>query len=168
MRLDLGNKKRRNLLLVCGVVLVLVVLVLIFIYFPKNCKSNEECFNFKASQCSRAKASLLKNDNVLEYKILGKRGDDCVVRVIMKKVSGRQSDAIKLALEGKSMNCAIPKTLLQDKGLNQINNVYDYCTGSLKETFLDITLQKMYDLVVRNIGTLTSGLQQVLNQSAAI
>lgn len=160
---DLDKKK-----VFVGVLALLLIIILIFVGLPKNCKTDEECFDLKAAKCGRVKVTLLKDDNQFAYSVIGKRGEDCVVKITMEKVSERQSEGLKVALQGKSMNCAIPRSLIQEKGINRIENIYDYCTGPLKEAFLDVTLQKMYDLVIRNIGTLTSGLQQVLNQSDKI
>ena len=160
-----SNNKIR---IIVGIVILVFLFALVFLGLPKNCKTNEECFNEKASKCSKVKATLLKNDNYLNYYVLGKTKSKCVVKVTMEKVSTRQSDELKIALQGKKMECSIPISILQERNLNQVENIYDYCTGPLKEAFLDVTLQKMYDLVVKNLGTLTSGLQQVLNQSSAI
>lgn len=154
--------------IIVGVVVLIVLAALIFLGLPKNCKTNEECFNSKASKCSKVKVTLLKNDNYLNYYVLGESKDNCIVKVTMEKVSVKQSDELKASLQGKKMECSVPISILQERGLNQVENIYDYCTGPLKEAFLDITLQKMYDLVVKNLGTLTSGLQQVLNQSKVI
>ena len=163
MRFKPGNRILNKSLIV--LTLIVVVLV-IFLGIPKNCGSNEECFNLKASNCKKVKAVLVKDKNEISYKILGKTKEDCIAKVTMQKVSDKYPMEVKEVLEKKSMDCNIPRSLIQEKGITGISNIYDYCTGPLKEAFLDITLQKLYEVVVKNIGTLTSGLQQVLNQTA--
>ncbi len=162
------NISRKTKIIAVSIFVVLIIVVLIFLGLPKNCKNNEECFNEKVIKCSKVKAILVKNENQLNYYVIGRSGSDCVAKITMAKVSEKQNVDLRKALEGRSMDCAVPMDVLKEKGMNQVDNIYDYCTGPLKEAFLDITLQKMYDLVVKNLGTLTSGLQQVLNQSDKI
>ncbi|MBS3175481.1 hypothetical protein J4440_06380 [Candidatus Woesearchaeota archaeon] len=163
-KLNLGRKE----IIVLALVLIIILIFLIILGAPKNCGTDESCFNTKSSQCDKVKATLNREGNQLYYNILGEKNDNCVVRVTMKKVSEAQQIELKQALEGKNMDCSIPMNLIREKNINSISNIYDYCTGSLKEAFLDITLQKLYELVIKNIGTLASGLQQVLNQSSTI
>ena len=39
--------------------------------------------------------------------------------------------------------------------ITKINNLNDYCTGQLKETILSITVEKLYEIIVKNIGNIT-------------
>src|SRR3989338_292944 len=107
-RLKESVSKRR---IVIGVIGIIVILFLVFLTLPKNCKTNEECFNLKASKCDKVKATLIKNDNQLNYRILGSSDNDCITKIKMVQVSEKQSVELKQALEGKSMDCAIPMSL---------------------------------------------------------
>ena len=147
------NKKR----VIWSVIVVLIVLVvlLFLINYPKNCKSSDDCFSLRAKNCKLTKAELDKDGNTFSYEILGKTGSDCLVKVGMLKVAENQPADLKKALEGKDMECRIPQFLLQQRNIKVINNLNDYCTGQLKETILSITVEKLYEIVVKNIGNIT-------------
>lgn len=145
MRLD---KKR----VFVAVILTIIIIALFLITLPKNCKSNEECFNNAAAKCSKAKVSTYKNDNLYKYEVLGKKENNCLVNINLEKVSESKTVELRQALEGKRMVCVIPKETLQSKSLKEIESLTEFCTGPLKETLLQISLDKMYEIIVKNIG----------------
>ena len=53
--------------------------------------------------------------------------------------------------------------LLQIKNISQINDISDYCTGPLKEAALEIVLEKVYSIVVANIGQITLEYENILS-----
>lgn len=55
-------------------------------------------------------------------------------------------------LESKGMICEVPLKELGGRGVSEIETLYGYCTGPLKEAILQITVEKLYDLASKNIG----------------
>jgi len=142
---------------------ILIVIIILFVLsIPKNCKDNEECFNSASSICKKAKANLLKDEDVYNYYIRGKKDDNCVVKITMLQVSEKKSLSMKEGLEGRYMDCAVPMKLMSEKPINKMSEINDYCTGPLKEAILEISLQKMYELIVKDIGNVTIALQEVI------
>src|SRR3989344_4003901 len=92
---------RRYLFL--GVIVIIIIIALIFIGLPKNCYTDQDCFNFKASQCKGVKADLMKDENQLSYHVVGKNNDGCFVEVEMKKVGESQTQEVKDAFQSKQM-----------------------------------------------------------------
>ena len=114
------------------------MLILFLLSLPKNCKDNEECFNSASSICKKAKANLLKDEDVYNYYIRGKKDDNCVVKITMLQVSEKKSLSMKEGLEGRYMDCAVPMKLMSEKPINKMSEINDYCTGPLKEAILEI------------------------------
>jgi len=141
---------KKNVIIV--VILGIFIIALFLITLPKNCKSNDECFNNAAAKCSKAKVTTYKNDNLYNYEILGKRENNCLFNVKLEKVSETKTFELKQALEGKRMICSVPKETLQSQSLKEIESLTDLCTGPLKEVLLQINLDKIYEIVVKNIG----------------
>lgn len=151
---------------VITLVVILIVIAAIFLLTkPKNCGSDDSCFNSAVGRCSKAKVNTLSDDNKYIYEILGKKGNNCIIEVTLLKLSESQPYDLKKALEGKSMKCAISTEMLQNQTIKQITNLNDYCTGPLKESILQITLDEMYDIIVKNIGPLTSNFKNRLTIS---
>jgi len=153
------NKKKVAIL----VFLILVLGVLFYLNTPKNCKRDYECFSSKVSECSKAKVTTNKEDNLYYYEVMGKKLENCIVSVKLLKLSDAQPFDLRRALEGKGMLCSLPMSVLQNSDIKDIKNLNDYCTGQLKEAILDVTLQKLYDIVVQNIGPIASEIRGVSN-----
>lgn len=142
---------------VIGVVLIVAAIIIaFFLTLSKNCKSNEECFNTAAAKCSKAKVITYSEDNKYNYEILGRKNDNCIINVKLLELSQAQPADMKQALEGRDMTCAISLENLKTKNLNQIEDLNDLCTGSLKEAYLQITIDKLYEIIVRNIGSVAT------------
>ncbi len=136
----------------------IIIFIVLFFFFTKakNC-NDDSCFDSYASKCSKAKVISPNDDNRYKYEILGRKANNCIVEVTLLNLSESQSNDMKLALEGRSMKCAIAQDLLTaDKNIKDIKNLNDYCTGQLKEAVLQVTLDKMYEIIVKNIGPLAT------------
>jgi len=155
------DKKRMVIKLV--VLLVLIVLFIGFWFFtrPDNCGSDESCFNSHFIKCSKAKADLVNKDsNNFNFEIKGSFDNNCIVEATLISMPESRPVDIRKALEEKSMTCSIPKDI--NIQIAQIENINDYCTGQLKEASLQITIEKMYSIIVQNIGPLASEFKDVL------
>ena len=138
---------------VIGILIVLAAIAVVtFISLPKNCDSDISCFDNSASKCSKAKVTTFKDDNQYMYNVLSKKKDNCLIEVRLLTLSETRPYDLKQALEGKSMTCSIPRVVLQSQTLAQISNLNDFCSGQLKEAILQITIDEMYSIIVKNIG----------------
>lgn len=152
MELDVSKKGIR---MVRGVVLILIGILLIgaiyanFIYY-KECE-NTQCFNDYLSECSRAEF-ISDKEMVFDYKIKGRWGDDCVVKVeLLEAKDLNQRDSSKV--EGEKMVCKIPVGVITvpESDLN-------LCSGELKEGFQDLFISKLHRYIVQNLGEINEDL----------
>ena len=141
--------------LVILIILVILVAVLMFFSYTKNCKQDNSCFDSKASVCSRAKVEKAIDENLYSYEVLGKRKDNCIVRVFMLKAGPSIAGNIAEALKGKGMICEIPLEILFVNSVSDVGNLNSYCTGPLKEMLLEISLNQLYTLVTEKLGVIS-------------
>ncbi|MCD4760083.1 hypothetical protein K8R33_04300 [archaeon] len=132
---------------------ILVILVLttgIISNYETNCYYDEECFNQAFFECTKAKVIAYENDNVFEYKILNKEGDSCKVQIKIIEVNPEADFITKQGFQDKNMTCTLP---IQD---GFTTSKLNYCKGPLKEAIYELTIQKMYNLLARNLGEIIS------------
>lgn len=147
------------------VLIVLIIILFAFLLFsrPKNCGSDESCFINSFIKCSKAKASLVSKDgNNFNFEIKGSNGKNCIVDAKLISMSESKTYDIRAALEGKSMMCSIPSDI--PSSITQLDNINEYCTGQLKEATLQVSVEKMYEILVRNVGPLASEFRNVLKK----
>ncbi len=148
---------------------ILLLVILLLAFAPKRCGADEECFNAYAARCERAKVTLINLDNQYAYEVRAKKGEQCIVKVVLVQINPNAGDNLKNRLNGQGMLCEIPRELLAATPLAKIENINDYCTGPLKEALLDISLENLYEIVVKQIGPLAVQFKQsleVLNTTA--
>ena len=127
----------------------------------KAAKDNEDCFNQYSSKCSKVQANLMnKQGNLYEYKILGKNKNNCIIDAKLITVEESKPAELKQSLEGKSMKCSIPLEELKTEKINEMEKLEENCTGQLKEALLQITIDQLYEIVVKNIGSIALQLNQ--------
>lgn len=136
------------------VVIIFTGLILYFNY-EKDCGQDSTCFDSSASSCSRAKYTTQEDNNILEYKILGKEEGSCQVRVTILQVDPEADFNTIQQFEGKSMTCLLPEITSATESKDIIN----YCTGPLKEAMYELIIQKLYNYVAQNIGDIISELK---------
>lgn len=148
-------------------VLLLILFVLLVAYvvlsIPKNCREDKTCFNEAFKVCKPAKMITTESGNIYSYKILGKTSNKCVVDIKILSVNPETSQDTKILFEGKSMRCEIPKEKYSVLNLDKIDNTLDYCTGPLKESIYQLMVDRMYNLVVRQLGGITTEIQGILS-----
>lgn len=142
---------------------ILVVLILLYIYLPKNCGYNKKCLDSSFKNCVKANAFLVVNSNTYLYEIKGSWKDYCRVNIKVMDVAGSDLET-KEKLEGKGMLCRIPK-VNTNVTIDNVNNLLDYCTGSLKESMLELIIQRLYEVIVSNIGKISVEMQNSLNNT---
>ena len=142
---------------VIGIFVLFFIIINFYLFsLPKNCNYDDSCFNDAAAKCSRAKVISYKEGNEYNYEVLARKKDDCIINVKLARISEEKAEDIRSALEGKSMICSVPEETLKTKSLNEIENLNDFCTGALKEAILEVTVNGMYELVVKNIGSIAA------------
>lgn len=149
---------------VIAIVIVLVAIALVFLIIKtKNCGSDDACFNSASAKCSRAKVTTFSQENQYHYQVLGEKRDNCIIEVTLLDLSDSQPTDVQRALEGKSMTCAVPLTELQTTAVKDMENLIDMCSGQLKEANLQIAIDKMYEIIVKNIGPIALEFQRGLS-----
>ena len=88
-----------------------------------------------------------------------------IIEVTLTKVSDSKAVELKNALEGKSMKCSITREILKEKPIKEIKTLNDYCTGQLKEAMLELSLNKLYEIVIKNLGPLTTEFKNYIESS---
>ena len=161
------EKELRKKIFILGA-LVVALVVLIVVVHTKDCGEDEVCFDENAAECDRVKAEVTKQGNVFLYEVKGEKNiegeENCMIKISLLKLNEGTSASLKKALEGKGMLCSVPRTLLSQQLLSKIENINDYCSGPLKELLLQISLDKLYEVVVKNIGPLSLKFSQSLSQ----
>jgi len=155
------DRKKMMIKLVTLIVLILILFGFWLFNRPKNCSSDETCFNSNFIKCNKAYVVLSdKENNKFNFEIKGHTGNNCIVEAELVSMAESKPLDIRNSLEGKSMTCSIPKD--NPSSINNIENLNDYCTGQLKEASLQITIEKMYSIIVQNIGPLATEFRNVL------
>ncbi len=145
--------------------LIGVILLIILWQTPKNCRDNEECFNERANLCKLTGVTAVSKGNTFRYEIRGKKPEACIIRVTILHANNDLPSTLKKALEGKGMLCEVPLKILAKKPLSQFEELNDYCTGPLKETLLEISLENLYKTVVKQLGPFATQFKQSLEAS---
>src|SRR3989344_3711886 len=94
--------------------LLIALLILVMLYsfgvFKKPCL-DEECFNKALQSCSSAEFITQKNNNLYVYSIMPSLGKKCSVEITLERIAPGSEPEVVHLLEGKSMQCKIPKTI---------------------------------------------------------
>lgn len=121
----------------------------------KNCESDSACFDSALSKCSGATYTLFSEGNVYLYESFGSFGEMCKVEVTMMKAIEGTDLLMRTNLEGKSMICKLPRSRMQNEKLSEMDDFADFCSGPLKEAMYEIIVQRMYALVIANLGEIS-------------
>ncbi len=158
--------RNKNLLLtILG--LVIFTLILLYIYSPTDCGNDKVCFDKYAKTCSRSKITASFNGNMFNYEIKGSQNKDCIINIKLSEVNPNTPLDVKNKLLGRSMLCKIPKINLSTQKLEDTNKLLDSCTGPLKEGMLELIIEKMYSIIIQNMGKITTELEKTLKPISA-
>lgn len=130
--------------------------------FKKNCKEDINCFSEALQNCRQAKYLHLQDYNYYTYTIKGSEKGNCVILVNLDKMA--EGTAIQLVerFEGKSMACKLPKEIINETTVNIIQSHISYCSGPLKEAVYESIIEKLYGIVLNNIGDIVIEARDVL------
>ena len=145
-----------------GLIVFIIILFVIFLgwffVYKKTCDS-DECFNDALAECKPTKFYGYRNNNLYLYKI-SRSLDKCRLYIKVERMAiGTEPDLIRL-LEGNSMKCKIPKGV--EITLDEMENLLDYCHGTLKEGLYQIMLERLYALVVSDMSGIIKEAEKVM------
>ncbi len=140
------------------VIIILVIVLGIFFFYKKTCKT-EECLNNALAKCSPATYYGYRNNNLYYYKI-SRSFRDCNLHIKIDKMAiGTDHNLVRL-LEGTSMNCRIPKAVKIN--LDNMENLLSFCHGDLKEGLLQVMVERLYALIVRDMSGIVKKAEETL------
>jgi hypothetical protein len=153
--------KKRGYLFVLIAILILLS-PLYFLYKPKACET-AGCFEQAAADCKKAKILVDEaGKSISEYFIQGKKGDDCLLNIQVKKVSSDFSSSTQDQFKGKEMLCKIPRNEFSRMKFEDMGGNLDYCSGPLKEAMYEAVVKKLYNLVVKDMSTVLDEIERKL------
>jgi len=146
-----------------GILLALFVFGYYTGYFRKDCGQDKNCFQGYAQDCKPAQVAVLRNNNAYLYWVGNQLGKSCEINIKALRIDAGAPPEFK-ALEGKEMSCDIPKTELQKMDIDSFDNLLTYCHGPLKEGLYEVIIQRMYSLVISQLGDIIKEAQKVLKE----
>ncbi len=155
MNLLKNKDSAKNLVLI----LILLVIISVSLFFAgilkKNCEQDKECFDSSLKRCSGAVYTSFTNGNIYVYESYPSFSDNCKFKVKVAKATPGAELNLRYSLEGKSMTCILPRSELQEKSFSENDNLAEFCTGPLKEAMYELIVQRMYSLVIANLGNIS-------------
>lgn len=153
---------------VMGLILLTIILATVFFaYFlglvKKTC-TDDECFNEALADCSMTTYTKVQNYNYYVFTIDGKSRGDCKMNIRLAKMAvGTPPEKVAL-FEGKDMQCRIPMDVVAEAATGKIESVLRYCTGPLKEAMYEQIIEKLYTIVVGNLGDIMVDIEDTLRK----
>ncbi len=158
--------KLKNLPRIAILLLIIFTLFLSAYYLGftrEYCGKDKDCFLVNTATCSPAEVYVSRSNNIYHYQIYPSLKNTCKLKVTFERAQeGTSQEHIEL-LEGKSMNCYIPKSNLRSVNPIEMENIITYCSGPLKEGLYELIIKRMYEFVIINIGEITEELQTIMN-----
>ncbi|MDI6737965.1 MAG: hypothetical protein QME12_05630 [Nanoarchaeota archaeon] len=151
------------ILIVATVILLTVFFAYYFGLVKKTC-GTEECFQKELQKCGMSTYSKIHNYNYYTYTIKGSSGGNCKLNIrLAKMAAGTPPEKIAL-FEGKDMDCKIPMADVAGATTDQINTILKHCTGPLKEAMYEQIIEKLYTVVISNLGEIMGSIEDTLNK----
>ncbi|MDD5254287.1 MAG: hypothetical protein PHG05_04300 [Candidatus Nanoarchaeia archaeon] len=148
--------------LVFGLLIIIFLVWLIFFsgFFKKDCKQSEDCFNERLMECQGTKYTAIKNGNIYNYVIEGRKKDSCVLTIELTRMAVGTDLRLRGKLEGKDMKCYVPKDKLNE--IKEVEGMINYCSGTLKEGIYEVMIEKLYGLLIQNLGDIVGEVKKQL------
>lgn len=138
----------------------MILIIFISLFFSgilkKNCKQDKACFDSALARCSGAVYTSFTSGNIYVYESYPSFSDTCKFKVKVAKAAPGAELNLKVSLEGKSMICEVPRSELKETSFSEMDNLAEFCTGSLKEAMYELIVQRMYSLVIANLGNIST------------
>ncbi|MDP3026298.1 MAG: hypothetical protein Q8N63_01215 [Nanoarchaeota archaeon] len=156
-------KKSRSKLWILILLLIIALVGAVYLYLPKDCGTDRDCFIQKAQTCSKAKIIDYKEGNEFIYEIKDKTENDCIFYIKMNKMKENTDYNLVKALEGKDMLCKVSLDNFKTNPLADIKDIIDSCSGSLKEALQQLTIERLYGVIIGNLGGVNKELQKLVS-----
>jgi len=141
-----SRTRKRDWLIVLLLTLLLLATIFIGFFYKQECKTRD-CFIKAMFECKKSSFESAQQNITWRYSVKGFSNADCVVGV--KSVNIKMSAEVAKKLEGKYMDCYIPKNIA---GSFMPEAKLEYCHGLLKEALQDLIIEKMHLYIMQNIG----------------
>ncbi len=141
------KKKKRWSIALIPIIIILIFAVGIFYYsFEFDCGEDKSCYNRHLENCKKTKLTVMDEGSTFIYQITGKASNQCKTRVTLVDMPIETDPNTATLFEGKSMDCKV------DKGSTFNTEILPYCTGPLKESIYELTIQKMYNILAQSLS----------------
>lgn len=154
----------RNLIykIFIGILFLVIIIWLLMHYgiIKKNCDYDKACFNEYFKVCKPAKVTQVINDNTYVYTIKRKSGDYCLLKVKLETIGYGTSQDVRALFEEKDMLCHIPLDKTQKIQFSEFKDTLNYCSGSLKEAIYEQMINRLYGLIIQNMGPILSEIEK--------
>ncbi len=148
-------------LIVTAVIAIAIFLAYQFGVFKKECK-DDQCFKAALKDCDYAKYLTAKNYNYYLYTINGKNDGNCEVEIELKKMATGTPPEKIAQFEGKSMTCLLPQEATDKMTEINFEGQLNYCTGPLKESMYELIIEKLYTIIIKNMGDIVGAVENTL------
>lgn len=139
----------RNKKIIVGIVFIVLLILLSYLcfsmFFGKEKCPTEYCFKESMKDCKKAFFSNLQEQTLWTYEVKGAQAGTC--KIIVKVEEVQKETASTKSLEGKEMECYIPKGVIA-----MPEEKIEYCHGLLKEAIQDQIIERMHLYIVQKIG----------------
>jgi len=139
------------------VFIILLISTVAYFDYEKDCEYDRSCFDLEFQSCNKAKYLFEDRGNLFEYTILGDKGSNCEIKIMILETSEESDFETRELFVGKSMTCLVPNS---SESYTAVDTPYDLCTGPLKEAMYELIIQKMYSVLAQNLGDLIYQLQE--------
>lgn len=136
--------------------LVIFISVILLLFYERDCKDSEACFNDAFKTCDKSKVIVEEEKNIFEYKIIGSKENSCIVKITILEVDPNSRREVIENFEGKHMTCTISKNIEGNLLDKNAENLLNQCTGPLKEAVYELIIEKIYNLLAENLGEIIS------------
>lgn len=141
--------------LVFAIILVVAIIVaLYFTFFYASSCASFECFQEAMKKCSKVTYVNEEPEASWGYKITGKSGGQCFIKVTL--LQAKQGELGIDKLNGYGMECAYPTGIstYPEKDLTR-------CSGKLREELQTIVINKLHSYLLSNLGQLNESIRSL-------
>ena len=151
--------EKKMLYIYCSIFFIALFIILYYFGVFKTTCDDDACFKDATTFCSPKKYEKSVDNNIYKYVISRSLGENCKIRVSLERSAEGTDFDTKEKLEGKFMECLVPKAELSAVNFNEVENLLGYCTGPLKEGIYEILIKMMYGIIISYLGEILGEVQ---------
>lgn len=151
--------EKKMLYIYCSIFFIALFIILYYLGAFKGSCEDDECFKDATTFCTPKKYEKSVDNSIYKYVISRSFGENCKINVKLEQSAEGTDFETKGKVEGKSMNCLVPKSELSAVNFNEVENLLGYCSGPLKEGIYEILIKKMYGIIISNLGQILGEVQ---------